>query len=41
MYAALMIGKETIAYNDKNHVSDEFLERLLSFLFELKRRLLK
>jgi len=38
-YAALVIGKETIAYNDKSGVSDDYLERLLSFYFKLKMRL--
>jgi len=39
-YAALMIGKETIAYNDKTGAVDEYLEKLLSFHFELKNRLI-
>jgi len=38
VYAALMIGKETLAFNDKTARADEFLERLLTFLFELKRK---
>jgi len=37
-YAALMIGKETLAFNDKTERADEFLERLLTFLFQLKRK---
>ena len=37
-YAALMIGKETLAFNDKTERADEFLERLLTFLFELRRK---
>ena len=39
-YATLMIGKETIAYNDKTGAVDEYLEKLLSFHFELKNRLI-
>jgi len=38
-YATLMIGKETIAYNDKSGVVDEYLEKMLSFYFRLKNRL--
>jgi len=38
-YATLMIGKETIAYNDKSEVADDYLERILSFYFRLKNRL--
>jgi len=37
-YASLMIGKETIAYNDASKVVDDFLEKLLSFMFQVKRR---
>ena len=37
-YAALMIGKETIAYNDKRGAADEFLEKFLSYYFYLRRR---
>lgn len=37
-YAALMIGKETIAYNDKSGTADDYLERLLSFYFRVKER---
>lgn len=37
-YATLMIGKETIAYNDKSKASDDFLERILSFMFQVKRK---
>jgi len=36
-YAALMIGKETIAYN--NPATNDHLEKLLSFYFELRNRL--
>ena len=35
-YAALMIGKEAIVYNDESRASDRFLEKLLSYLFQLK-----
>jgi len=38
-YNTLMIGKETIAYNDKSQSADEHLERLLSFYFRLKERI--
>ncbi|MCK4594810.1 ATP-binding protein [bacterium] len=38
-YAALMIGKETIAFNDKRGGVDEFLEKLLTFHFILKNKL--
>lgn len=38
-YATLMIGKETIAYQDKTGAADDHLERLLSFYFRLKSKL--
>jgi len=38
-YDTLMIGKETIAYNDKTGAADEYLEKILSFYFRLKNRL--
>ena len=38
-YGALMIGKETIAYNDKSGAVDDYLEKMLSFYFILKNRL--
>jgi hypothetical protein len=38
-YAILMIGKETIAFQDKSAAADEHLENLLSFFFRLKSRL--
>jgi len=38
-YATLMIGKETIAYNDKSGVVDDYLEKMLSFYFRLKSKL--
>lgn len=38
-YTVLMIGKETIAYNDKTGATDEYLEKILSFYFRLKSRL--
>jgi hypothetical protein len=34
-----MIGKETIAFQDKSAAADEHLENLLSFYFRLKNRL--
>ena len=37
-YATLMIGKETIAYNDKSKTVNDFLEKLLSFTFQVKRK---
>lgn len=37
-YATIMIGKETIAYNDKSGAADDFLEKLLSFMFQVKRK---
>ncbi len=38
-YATLMIGKETIAYNDKSGAADDYLEKILSFYFRLKNKL--
>jgi hypothetical protein len=38
-YAALMIGKETIAYQDKSGQADDHLENMLSFYFRVKDRL--
>jgi len=38
-YAILMLGKETIAFQDKSAAADEHLENLLSFYFKLKSRL--
>ena len=38
-YATLMIGKETIAYNDKSGAADDYLEKILSFYFRLKSKL--
>ncbi|HPT65009.1 ATP-binding protein [Acetomicrobium sp.] len=38
-YAALMIGKETIAFNDKSGIVDDYLEKMLSFYFKLKYNL--
>lgn len=38
-YAALLIGKEAIAFNDKSGAADEQLERMLSFHYELKRQM--
>ncbi|MDP2950739.1 MAG: ATP-binding protein [Chloroflexota bacterium] len=35
-YGTLMIGKETIAYNDDSKASNEYLEKLLTFLFQAK-----
>lgn len=37
-YATLMIGKETIAYGDKSKAADDFLEKILSFMFQVKRK---
>lgn len=38
-YATIMIGKETIAYQDKSKAVNDFLEKLLSFMFQVKRRI--
>jgi len=38
-YATLMIGKETIAYNDKSGVADDCLEKILTFYFRLHDKL--
>jgi hypothetical protein len=38
-YAALVIGKETISYNDKTKAADDYLEKMLTFYFKLKSRL--
>lgn len=40
-YAALMIGKETIAFNDKTGIVDDYLEKMLSFYFKLKCNLVR
>jgi hypothetical protein len=37
-YAALMIGKESIAFNDRTGTAGDFLERLLDFYFRLHAR---
>lgn len=37
-YAALMIGKESIAYNDRSGGAGDFLEKLLDFVFKLQAR---
>ena len=37
-YAALMIGKETIAFNDRSGLAGDFLEKLLDFYFKLQSR---
>lgn len=38
IYAALMIGKESIAYNDRTGAAGDFLEKLLDFVFRLQAR---
>ncbi len=38
-YTTFMIGKETISYNDKSGVVDDYLEKMLSFYFRLKSKL--
>jgi hypothetical protein len=38
-YSTLIIGKETLTYNDKTGISDDYLEKLLSFYFKLKARI--
>jgi len=35
VYAALMIGKESIAFNDRTGMAGDFLEKLLDFYFKL------
>ena len=40
-YAALMIGKETIGFNDKSGMADEHLEKMLAFFFRLRHRMEK
>jgi hypothetical protein len=37
-YAALMIGKESIAFNDRTGTAGDFLEKLLDFYFKLQSR---
>jgi hypothetical protein len=37
-YATLMIGKEAVVYGDKSHSADYFLEKLLSYLFQVRSR---
>ncbi|HEX7778768.1 MAG TPA: ATP-binding protein [Vicinamibacterales bacterium] len=37
-YAALMIGKESIAWNDRSGAAGDFLEKLLDFYFKLQAR---
>jgi len=37
-YAALMIGKETIAFNDRAGAAGDYLEKLLDFYFKLQAR---
>ena len=37
-YAALMIGKESIAFNDRTGTAGDFLEKLLDFYFKLGAR---
>jgi hypothetical protein len=36
-YAALLIGKETIAFNDRSGAAGDYLEKLLNFYFKLQR----
>lgn len=37
-YAAVLIGKETIAFNDRSGLAGDFLEKLLDFYFKLQAR---
>ena len=37
-YATLMIGKESIAFNDGTGTAGDFLEKLLDFYFKLQGR---
>ncbi len=38
-YAALVIGKEIISYNDRSKTSDDYLEKMLGYHFKLKQRI--
>ncbi len=38
VYAALLIGKESIAFNDRTGMAGDFLEKLLDFFFKLQGR---
>jgi len=38
LYAALMIGKESIGWNDRSGTAGDFLEKLLDFSFKLQAR---
>lgn len=38
VYAALMIGKESIAWNDRSGAAGDFLEKMLDFSFKLQTR---
>ncbi len=38
VYAALLIGKESIAFNDRTGTAGDFLEKLLDFSFKLQAR---
>ena len=38
VYAALLIGKESIAFNDRTGAAGDFLEKLLDFYFKLQAR---
>jgi hypothetical protein len=37
-YIGLIIGKETLALNDTSRFANDFLERMLTFLFSVKKR---
>lgn len=37
-YAALVIGKETIAFNDRSGAAGDYLEKMLDFYFKLQHR---
>ena len=40
-YGALMIGKETVAFNDQSRSANYFLEKLLSYLFQVQMKTYK
>ncbi len=40
-YATLLIGKETIAFNDKSGTTNIYLEKFLSYYFKIKKILQK
>jgi len=39
-YGAIMIGKETITYNSEGPAVDDSMEKLLSFIFDVRRKII-